>query len=211
MCSSPAMRQPALLMILIAGSSLHSFATVITTAEGRTARAIATWTEEYQNNHAGALPKEWSDFGESRVGQMEEGMRHSAPTKRYAFISPPIILPQPQQGELVAMNRRAIEEVTYSMGILGGLGKGLRGPGRYIIYRSPEHELSCAWVTEDYVQQAFAAAAARLPVPDQEPERTWVIEARRSVYLRRFISGGVVLLIAVLAWRRRVRHKHVEC
>ena len=188
----------------------HCCALTFRSPERLTASAIVSWSEMYQSEHEGALPKTWNDFKGILEEPIEETMRHSVPVKRYAFISPPITLPEPHSGELVAINRRAIYDTTLSQGILG-LTVGLRGPGRYIIYRNPDRHLTFAWVAEDYVLGAFAAAATNLPDPDNEPERVWVKKARRSIYYWRAIYCVIPLLIAAtFLWRRCVRLNIVE-
>jgi hypothetical protein len=191
------MRQLALLLGVFVGSTLQSSGFVSSSPDGRTASAIARCIEKYGKEHEGALPKAWGDFGKPLIDQIEEGMRFSVPTKRYAFISPPISLPEPHHGELVAMNRSPIEDATLSFSIFELFTHGLRGPGRYFISRYPDGTCSYSWATEDYVQKTFAVAAARLPEPDNEPERKWVIEARRSIY-----ACGALL---VLLWWRHAR------
>jgi hypothetical protein len=199
-----AMRLLSLLLGVFVGSTLQSFGFVSHSPEGITASMIASCIEKYGKEHEEALPHAWGDFGKPLKDQIEERMRFSAPTKRYAFISPPISLTAPHDGELVAMNRSPIEDTTLSFSIFDLFIHGLRGPGRYLICRYPDGRCSYSWATEDYVQKAFATATARLPEPDNEPERTWVIEARRSIYLWRGICAGVALLL-VLWWRHARR------
>ena len=113
----------------------NCIATIFLSPEIVTARAIASWIETYHQMHNGALPSRWSDFSGILEEPIEDVMRHAAPTKRYAFVSPPFRLPTPHEGNLVAINRSAIYDTT---------SDGLRGPGRYIVFRNDDKNLGLA-------------------------------------------------------------------
>jgi len=97
--------------------------------------------------------------------------------------------------------RKAGYEVTLSSGIFG-IQRGLKGPGRYLVYERPEGGLDWRWVSEEYVLGTFVAEGASLPEP---PETVAVSRARVEIFFWRvvYIVGIGAPLIGFLWWRRQ--------
>lgn len=179
-------------------TTLHGL--TYSTPEQSTARVIASWVDSYSRSHDGALPSSWQDLQNIVEVPVDDALRHTVPSRRYAFISPPLKLVPPLHGELVAINRSDIFDSTLSMSIIG-ITRGLKGPGRYMIYRTKEGDFSVSWVAADYVQDLFDQAKVALPMPDGEPERIWVKEARRAHLIWNIVWGIVIAGLAWWLWR----------
>lgn len=170
------------------------------TPEQIAARAIASWTEDYSKRHEGAVPRSWEDLQPLLDVPVNEVMGYAAPSKRYAFVTPPLELAAPLRGELVAMNRSDIFDSTLSTSVLG-YSSGLNGPGRYVIYRATEGKFSFAWVTSEYVHALFSRANVMLPTPDNEPERIWVKKVRQAHQIWTVVFGALAAGLACWLWR----------
>jgi hypothetical protein len=167
------------------------------------ASAIAAWTRMCTEVNGGEIPGSWADYRAALKVSVDEILDIAAPTKRYAILMPTLKLIPPLQGDLLLVNRSAIHDIVTPPNF-PGLSPVLKGPGRYVVYRDAKGEFKAQWVTEDYVAKVFAAANVPLPMPDSEPERAWVAEARRNLLLWR-IGYGVMALLAVagvMMWRR---------
>lgn len=170
------------------------------TPEQVSARAIASWVDSYSKSHDGSLPRSWEDLQPMLDRPIHEIMEYAAPAKRYAFVSPPLPTSAPFHGELVAINRSDIFDSTRSSTIVG-FSRGLRGPGRYAIFRTEEGDFAYVWMTSDYVRELFTRANVALPIPDGEPERIWVKKARRAHLIWNIVWGTVLgTVIVALAW-----------
>ena len=179
-------------------------ATTIITPEGITASAISGLIKKFIETHDGKHPESWNELEQLAGVDLDERMSLSLPTKRYALMNGSVRLPYPHEGRLLATTRRAIYDS------MPGLGSwwtsGLRGPGRYVIYLRSNGEVGYGWMSEDIVKSAFELSGQLMPVPDSEPERIWVTQARRTIW----ISRGVYLAAALLLgwyvarkWRSR--------
>lgn len=169
-----------------------------------TANAIARWSEIYSGQNGDKLPTGWNDFKGLFEEPLENIMRHSAPVKRYAFLNFPLLLTTKEigKGEVFAINRSDIYDTTLSAGLLG-LRSGLKGPGRYVIYRTDREErFECLWMSAGDVKTLFSSQNAQLPEPDHEPERVWVMKARKASYFRIAIYGALLCGAASLVlWK----------
>jgi hypothetical protein len=166
------------------------------TAEGVFARHLAGIASSYAVLHEGRAPSSWTDIEAYLDRPIDEVYRHITPTKRYAFLSRPLSLPPPREGELLVITRRPFRDTRLYQGFFG-IGRGLREPGRYILYRTPDGEFTSSYVDEAYVQRAFRGFESLLPPPDSEPMRRHEVEARwRSI----FTWCGVVAVVALFAW-----------
>jgi hypothetical protein len=184
----------------------RSEAIVAKSPEEATAGAIAEWTRMC-TEISGQVPGSWGEYRSILKVSVDEVFGNTLPTKRYAILPEPMPLTAPLDGQLLAMNRDPIYDVVPSGGFLG-MGAGLKGPGRYLIYRTAAGKFSYAWITEDYVKTTFARAKTPLPDSDGEPEREWVIQARAGWMKIMWAAGSValvVLLSAVILRRRPVK------
>lgn len=179
-------------------TTLHGF--TYSTPEQSTARVIASWVDSYSRSHDGALPSSWEDLQPMLDRPIHEIMEYAAPAKRYAFVSPPLPMSAPFHGELVAINRSDIFDTTLTSTIVG-FSRGLRGPGRYAIFRTEEGDFAYVWMTSDYVRELFTRANVALPIPDGEPERIWVKKARRAHRIWNIVWGTVIAGLAWWLWR----------
>jgi hypothetical protein len=148
------------------------------TAEGSFARNIALVAKFYAKDHEGRSPTAWSDLNPYFDLPIDEAFRHILPSKRYAFLTQSLKLPPPYEGDLVVVTRRPFRDSTLYTTWYGGTGRGLREPGRYIIYRTSEGSFQGIYVEEAYIQRAFKGFEHLLPVPDTEPERPFESRVR---------------------------------
>lgn len=193
------MRMSALIISLGIGIHADCFGLSYDTPEGCAADAVAIYSRMYSLEHGGKTPASWDDLRPMFTVPPEEVMSHSAPAKRYAFVAPPIPLLPPHQGDLIAINRSDIYDSTMYTGLFGR-EHGLKGPGRYMIMRTPNGEFERLWVKPDYVHQVFESASTQLPLVDTEPEGVWVTKARNEVFTRRVIYGALVVGILYFLW-----------
>lgn len=149
-------------------------------------RGIETYHSTY-----GVLPTRWSELDEFMDRPLDEYFHFAPPSKRYTFVRG-FQLPSPLRGEIVAVTRKPIYEVTLSHGIFGR-ETGLKGPGRYIIFQDHKGVFGSEWMPEDYINRAFAEASRSLPVPDNEPESKAVANARLRICVRRCIYAFLIL------------------
>ncbi len=153
--------------------------------------------------NGGEIPGSWADYRAALKMSVDEILDTGLPTKRYAVLMPTLKLIPPFQGDLVAMNRSAIQDIVTPPNF-PGMSPVLKGPGRYVVYRDTKGDFKPQWVAEDYIVQVFAAAKTPMPTPDSEPERAWVAEARRNLLLWRSGYGvmAVFMVVGVLLWRQ---------
>ena len=157
----------------------------------------------YSREHDGRSPSSWSDLQPYLDRPIDEAFRYITPTKRYAFLSQPLHLPPPHEGDLLIITRRPFHDGHLYTNWYGGISHGLREAGRYIIYRTPSGKFGTFYVEEAYVQQAFRGSEALLPPPDTEPERRHESEARwRSVLSWAALAVVPCLLLARFIYRR---------
>ena len=169
------------------------------TTEGLLAHHMAFLASEYAKQNGGLAPSSWSDL-EAPIGRpLDQDFGQILPTKRYAFLSRPLSLPPPHDGELLVITRRPFRAASFHQTIFG-VHDGLRERGRYIMYRNKKGEYTAAYVAEAYVQEAFRGFESLLPAPDNEPLRPHEVRARR----RAIISWGVIALIVTAFLARRV-------
>ncbi len=152
----------------------------------------------YSGLRDGKLPADWNDFKGLLEEPLENIMPHAAPVKRYAFLSPPLPLNAKEMGiaEVFAINRSDIFDTNLTYDHLGSISK-LKGPGRYVIYRTDKEKFGTLWMLADDVKTLFSSHRRQLPEPDSEPERIWVLRARKASYFRIAIYGA---LLCGAAW-----------
>ena len=194
------------LCALLAASS-SACALSYSTAEGTFAHHLAGYASIYAIQHGGRAPSSWADIETSLDQPIDGAYRHIAPTKRYAFLSQPIRLPPPHAGDLFIITRRPFRDSRLYQGFFG-ISRGLREPGRYIIYRTPNSEFRASYVDEAYVQQAFRGFESLLPVPDSEPLRRHEVEARWRSILTWSIAAIAAAFIARRVFRRSSTPSH---
>ena len=167
------------------------------TPEGSFASQVATFTHIYVKDHGGHLPTSWTDFQQYLGGTVDEVYHYISPSKRYAFLSQPLPLPPPYYGaDLLVITRRPFRDSRLYQGFFG-INRGLREPGRYIIYRRRTGEFGASYVEESYVQQAFRGSEFLLPMPDSEPERPHERKAREARW-RSIITWTLVALVVAV-------------
>ena len=165
--------------------------------EAVTAGAIAAWTRMCMEVNGGNLPTSWPEYRETLKISLNDVLETTIPTRRYGVMYPTVPLIAPLQGQMVVVTRKPIEDLVTPPGFLG-LSDVIKGPGRHVIYKDAKGEIQRQWVTEDYIVKTFAAAGIPLPDQDEEPERPWVTEARKSMYVKRGVYGGLLAVIAVV-------------
>lgn len=200
------MQRPGLILATLLLSLSCCPARVQESQEAVTASAIAAWTRMCMEVNGGALPTTWPEYRETLKISLNDILGTTLPTRRYGVMNPTVPLIAPLQGQMVVVTRKPIEDLVIPPGFLG-LSNVLKGPGRYIIFKDGSGQIQHQWVTEDYVVKTFAAAGIPLPDQDDEPERPWVTEARKSMYVKRGIYGGLLAALIVgggfVASRRR--------
>ena len=180
----------ALCIFLAASSAAQALS--YSTAEGVFTHQLSTLAEIYSTQHEGHSPSSWSDLKPYLDRPIDDAFRYITPTKRYAFLTQPLHLPPPHEGDLLVITRRPFRDGRLYTNWYGGIGHGLREPGRYIIYRSSTGAFQASYVEEAYIQQAFRGSESLLPSPDTEPLRRHESEAR----WRSIITWAVATLIA---------------
>lgn len=165
--------------------------------EAVTAGAIAAWTRMCMEQNDGKVPTTWPEYRETLKFALNDVLNTTLPTRRYGVMDPRIPLQPPLQGEIVVITRKPIEDTAVPPGFLG-LSDVVKGPGRYVIYKTPSGEVKHQWMDEDEVVETFAAAKIPLPDQDDEPERPWVTEARSSMMVKR-MAYSVGLLVMIVA------------
>jgi hypothetical protein len=206
------MHRPGLILALLLLSLSCCPARVQQSQEAVTAGAIAAWTRMCMEVNGGTLPTSWPEYRETLKISLNDILETTQPTRRYGVMNPPVPLIAPLQGQMVVVTRKPIEDLQIPSGFLG-LGRVLKGPGRYIIYKDAGAKIHQQWVTEEYVIKTFAAANLPLPEQDDEPERPWVTEARRTMSMKRYGYGaalGVLILASVgilMSGRSRQRNE----
>lgn len=191
-CSRPPVNRTihVLCILLVLSQAAHALSYF--TPDGIFAQNMASCAEVFSKEHAGRSPTSWADFQPYFQNPIDETFRHITPTKRYAFLSRPLHLPPPYDGDLLIVTRRPFRDGRLYTNWYGGISHGLREPGRYIIFRTGAGTFHAYYVEEAYVQQAFRGSESLLPSPDTEPERPRESEARR----RSIISWAVAVLVA---------------
>jgi len=167
--------------------------------EAATAKALAEWTRMCAESNGGQAPGSWSEYRAPLKLSMDDVFAPTVPTKRYAVLADPIRLAPPLNGALLIINRSAIYDTTPSTSVLDPCAN-LKGPGRYIVYRTPDGHFESSWVSEDYVRDTFTAAKMGLPESDGEPERPWVAQARSGRIWYWGTLTAVLLFVAGLGY-----------
>ncbi len=182
-------------LCFLVGASSTALALTIITAEGGFARHVSRFAGFYAKDNEGRSPSSWLDIEKYCNAPIDATYCDITPTKRYAFLSQPLSLPQPYGGELVIITRRPFRDGTHYTNWYGGISEGLRELGRYIIYRTSDGTFHSTYVDEAYVQKAFRGFESLLPEPDTEPLR------KREWYARwRSIIAWTVAALIVAAF-----------
>ena len=163
---------------------------------------LCRYIEAYSEVNKSKLPESWDDINLILDRPVDQIYKSILPTKRYAFLSGKVSLKPPCEGDLYVVARRPFRDIKLEMNFLGGISKGHKNLGRYIIYRSPEGAFLSKYVTEDYIQSVFRGFESLLPIPDNEPMRSHELKAIRNSILWWIF---VVVLFVFFIWvcRRR--------
>jgi len=188
-----------LCILLAVSQAAHALS--YSTAEGTFARQAAMFTDLYYKEHNGRSPATWSDLQSYLDRPIDEVFYYILPTKRYAFLRRPLRLPPPHDGELLIVTRRPFRESRLYTSWYGGISRGLREPGRYIVYRTSAGSFEARYVEEAYIEQAFRGSESLLPSSDSEPERRHESEAR----WRSFFTWAVIAVIPCFFLARFIR------
>lgn len=172
------------LMGVVAG---RAWASSYSPAEGSMVSSMARCIDSYEKKY-GVLPTQISELDEFILRPFDEYFHYASPSKRYVFVAS-FQMPPPVEGTIIAMARKPGYETTLS----DSLSEGLKGPGRYLIFRNPEGHIVRRWVSEYDVKQIFKEAKQPLPVPDNEPEPRHIAKVRKGIYVRWAIYALVIL------------------
>jgi hypothetical protein len=161
---------------------------------------------EDENNR---LPRDWKELGDAWQRPLDEVFPKVLPTVRYEYFNPPLRLRYHEHKtiEVLAMTRKPMMEMT-SRQSFSGYATALKGPGRYLIRRDPGDVWGFEWLEESRIQSLWPGTGRALPVPDAEPERAWVTEARAKIFSRQVglaVAAAVPLLWIAYRIRRRLR------
>lgn len=144
------------------------------------------------------LPESWAELDKAWGKPLDEAFPLVLPTRRYQWFSPPLDLRLDEKRSLhvVAITRKPMWETTRT----GDLDRttAFKGPGRYVLHREEDGDFRYHWFDESEIQRLWPSTGQALPVPDQEPERPWVREARRDIMMNRVGIGIAVAMVA--AW-----------
>ena len=188
------MKRAIYVLCILLDASISAQAHRYGTPEGVFANGLAQNASFFAMEHEGRAPSSWADIFN---GTIDAAYWYITPTKRYAFLSQPLHLPPPHEGDLLIITRRPFRDSSP----YGLFGTGLREPGRYIIYRTSTGEFTSAYVDEAYVQRAFRGFESLLPTPDTEPMRRHEVEARdESIVI--WCMAGIAVVFLVLFFRR---------
>jgi len=202
-CSRHPVNRTIYVLCILLAVSQAAHALSYSTAEGTFAHQVTMFADVYSNEHNGRSPASWSDLQPYLDQPIDEVFYYILPTKRYAFLQRPLRLPPPHEGELVIVTRRPFRESRLYTSWYAGISRGLREPGRYIIYRTSAGSFKARYVEEAYIQQAFRGSESLLPSPDTEPERRHESEARwRSFVSWAAIAAIPFFLLARFIYRR---------
>ncbi|MCW1923758.1 hypothetical protein OKA05_14420 [Luteolibacter arcticus] len=167
------------------------------TAEASALGNIGSFIKHFETEKK-RLPESWNELEELWGNPLDQTFRLVLPTRRYELFSPPLDLRihEKLSMRVVAITRKPMWETTRK----GNMGRtiALKGPGRYVLYREEDGDLFIRWFDESTIQRLWPSTGQALPVPDQEPERPWVTNARRAIMVKRI--GLIVLVILVVAW-----------
>ena len=155
----------------------------------------------YESQNEGRPPTTWTELDQTLSQPIDEIYYYLQPTKRYAFLSKPVVLLKPLEGKLVVMTRRPYRDTELYSGWFG-INRRLDKSGYRIIYKTPDGDFQTKFVAEDYIQEVFRRAKLLLPEPDNEPERSGVRDTRLHVMYRRAAYCGLGLVAVAFLWRR---------
>jgi hypothetical protein len=119
---------------------------------------VVRYAQRFANEHDGYAPASLSDLEQDFGRPIDEAYPGITPTKRYAFLSQPLHLPPPHEGDLLIITRRPFRDTYLYKHWFRGVTQGLLEPGRFIIYRTGAGEFRASYVDESYVQNAFRAS-----------------------------------------------------
>jgi len=172
---------------------------------------IASSVKFHEDEHQ-RLPHNWKELSDAWEKPLDEVFPRVKPTVRYEYFHPPLLLRfhEHKAIEVLAMTKKPMMEMT-SRQSFSGYTTALKGPGRYLIRRSPEGGWGLEWLDESRIQQLWSTTGRALPIPDTEPERDWVTKARSTIIGRKILwSLAAVFLIgwmAISMKRRRAAMK----
>ena len=142
------------------------------------------------------LPESWKELDEFSGKPMDQSYPLVLPTRRYElFFPPPELRLYGRSAQAIAITRKPMWETTRE----GNMGRtlALKGPGRYVLHRPPDGDWRVEWFPESAIQRLWPSTGRALPVPDQEPERSWVTAARWQIFMKRLGIGAGVVLVGV--------------
>jgi hypothetical protein len=191
-------RRPLLLVLfLLLALVFPAGAWTSRTAEASALGNIGSFIKFFESEKK-RLPVSWKELDEFWGKPLDQEFPLVLPTRRYELFSPPLELRLHERRSLhvVAITRKPMWETTRK----GSMGRttALKGPGRYVLHREEDGGFRYQWFDESEIQGLWPSTGQALPVPDQEPERSWVKAARWQIMMKRVGIGAVVVLIA--AW-----------
>ncbi len=172
------------------------------TAERTFAHHLSSYATIFSLQHEGRAPSSWADIETCIDRPIDGAYSYITPTKRYAFLSQPLHLPPPYDGDLLIITRRPFRDGRLYTNLLGGISHGLREPGRYIIFRRANGSFEAAYVDEAFVQRAFHGSESLLPTPDSEPMRRREVKALCWSVLT-WSAAGITVVFLVRRFFRR--------
>lgn len=91
----------------------------------------------YESQNEGRPPTTWTELDQTLSQPIDEIYYYLQPTKRYAFLSKPVVLLKPLEGKLVVMTRRPYRDTELYSGWFG-INRRLDKSGYRIIYKTPD-------------------------------------------------------------------------
>jgi len=165
-----------LLMAVLLHMAMGRFTVSGHTAEGAAPVAIYQLMSLYAEKHDGKLATSWKDLASQLSGVLRIENLEAKPTSRYVILQPPLPAGEVLEGDIVALNRSPIHDVTPGTNYL--TFTLLEGPGRYVVCRNTEGHFGYSWMKENDVKKLFQSAGRKMPEADSEPLRSWVVKAR---------------------------------
>jgi len=190
-------RRPLFLVLcLILALVFPAAASTYQTPESKALDNIGTFINYFESTKK-RLPESWDELDKAWGKPLDEAFPLVLPSRRYQLFSSPLDLrlDEKRSLHLVAITRKPMWETTST----GDADEttAFKGPGRYVLYREEDGNLHYQWFDESEIQRLWPSTGQALPVPDDEPERPWVMEARRLIMMNRVGIGIAIAMVLV--------------
>jgi hypothetical protein len=199
------MRVLAIIAFLL-GTAVTSLALSYGTPNSMAAQAMAS-RMDYSRETGGKVPETWEEMDALFARPMDDAFSYVLPTRRYAFVTNDIRI---ADSRLLLMMRSPFRDVRLYTAWYGGIARGVRERGRWVILQDSQSVIRARYVAENLVTAAFARAGVSLPMPDGLEEWPHEVEYRHSRITKTVVSS-VILSVAVAVLFNRIRRRTRLC